>query len=237
MIKKADFLSLVISDKAVETLKNIDSSELEKSFGRDFANMKNYNQNNPHHCYDLLEHALKTVTGIRRENEILEDFIFLRTAAFFHDIGKPYVAKEKNNRTVFYHHAEKSAEITELLLDEIGFSPKEIERICFFIEFHDVFISCKLPEEIKNENPYITSITKDNIKKLITEISNTYGKEHNYTPSLEDFSLLVRLCEADASAQSEKVYYLNNLVDTKENKIKRVLSIQELIYEIALVLK
>lgn len=90
--------------------------------------------------------------------------ISLRIAAFFHDIGKPYVAQEKQGRLVFYGHAAKSAEITIKILKNLGYSDQEVNRICFYIRHHDDFISWALPtESYDHENPYLVEITTENV--------------------------------------------------------------------------
>lgn len=58
--------------------------------------MVDYDQRNPHHCYDLFLHVLHTVQFVGSNSPTP-----LLVAAFFHDIGKPYVAQEKQGRLVF----------------------------------------------------------------------------------------------------------------------------------------
>ena len=86
--------------------------------------MVGYNQCNPHHCYDLFQHSLHAVERLSDEAGSL-----LRVAAFFHDIGKPDVAKKKDERLVFYGHAGKSAKIVKPILEKMGYSDKEILEI------------------------------------------------------------------------------------------------------------
>ena len=40
------------------------SEELKEMLGDEFAVMKDYAQNNPHHCYNLLEHTVRTAAGM-----------------------------------------------------------------------------------------------------------------------------------------------------------------------------
>ena len=66
---------------------------------------KGFNQNNPWHIYDVYDHILHVIDGVK-EN------IILRLAALFHDIGKPYTYMEdENNIGHFYDHWTKSSEI------------------------------------------------------------------------------------------------------------------------------
>ena len=100
------------------------------------AQMVKYDQHNPHHCYDLFIHTLRTVDDIG-----LSFSTILRVAAFFHDIGKPSVAFEKQGRLVFYGHAKKSSELAAPILSQLGYSELEKVLICFLISHHDDFIS------------------------------------------------------------------------------------------------
>lgn len=66
---------------------------------------KNFDQNNPYHIYDVYEHILHVVDGVPQN-------IYVRLAAFFHDIGKPYTYfKDDSGIGHFYGHFLKSNKI------------------------------------------------------------------------------------------------------------------------------
>ena len=145
-------------------------SEVKGLLGKEVAQMVNYDQRNPHHCYDLFIHTLYTVQFIGDSAPI-----DLRVAAFFHDIGKPYVAQEKQERLVYYGHAEKSVEIARPLLGGLGYSISQVNRICFYIGHHDDFISWVLPtEQYDRNNPYMIEISADNLASHIETVSMCY---------------------------------------------------------------
>ena len=127
------------------------SEELKEMLGDEFAVMKDYAQNNPHHCYNLLEHTVRTAAGMDCSGLSDEDAVQLRVAALFHDIGKPVVALQKNGKTVFYNHGKESRKIAEKRLPESGIEGSELKKILFYIEHHDDFISFKLKENIKED--------------------------------------------------------------------------------------
>ena len=134
------------------------AEEVNNLLGSEVSVMVDFDQRNPHHCYDLFMHSLYTVEGIKDTALVL-----LRVAAFFHDIGKPSVAMEKQGRLVFYGHAKKSAEIACSILKKIGYSDDEINEICFYIKHHDDFIAWVLPEEeYDHENKFF--LNNDNGK-------------------------------------------------------------------------
>lgn len=43
------------------SLVNMTKDEALRLLGKEVAMMIGYNQNNPHHCYDLWEHSIKTM--------------------------------------------------------------------------------------------------------------------------------------------------------------------------------
>lgn len=195
--------------------------------GAEAAQMVNYDQRNPHHCFDLFLHTLHTVEFVGSGSPAS-----LLAAAFFHDIGKPYVAQEKQGRLVFHGHAQKSAEIARRLLYSLGYTGPQIDRICFYISHHDDFISWVLPEEPYNhENPYLIEITAHNVASHIE-------REAAGNQSLPDIQLykmwsdLLLLCRADASAQAELVYRDGMLIDSREHKLRKIESICTALQEV-----
>ncbi len=137
--------------------------------------MIGYNQKNSHQVYDLWGHTLRAVEGIEREGLTEEEFIKLRVAAFFHDIGKPDVASynPKTGQQVYYGHAEHSAEVARPILKDLGYSEEEIKELSFYIAHHDDFISYKsrLEPWMKNHE-FIRDINPDTVSEIM--IQNKY---------------------------------------------------------------
>ena len=199
-------------------------SEVKSLLGSAVAQMVGFDQNNPHHCYDLFSHSLHTVQYLDKDSPAL-----LRVSAFFHDVGKPFVAKEKQGHLVFYGHAQKSSEIAEPLLDELGYNTSEKELICFFINHHDDFISWVLSsEQYNHDNPYLIEISKEN---LVAHIRKTVNRqEFNVIQNTyELWDNLLSLCLADASAQAEYIHKNGIIVDSKEHKITKLKLMRELL--------
>lgn len=181
-----------------------------------------FNQRNPHHCYDLFTHSLYTVSGIKETSSAL-----LRVAAFFHDVGKPVVALEKQGRLVFYGHAQKSAEMVLPLLKEIGYIDDEIKEIYFYIKHHDDFISWVLPEEeYDHGNKYFVPITEKNLQRHIEKVKKK-NNDDDFQPDIQSWKNLLELCYADASAQSNVVVQNGIVIDTKEHKLKKIRALQK----------
>ncbi len=216
-----------------EKILSMDKEELKRIFGSNFAMMNGYLQNNPHHCYDLLEHTLKTVESIDCTELSKDEITELKIAALYHDVGKPIVAFEKNGKTVFYNHAIESRQIAEKEFENSGLEDNVINRILFFIECHDAFISLKCLDEIKDKNnKFIIPIQKKTVESKIISIQNDCKVKGSYVPTKKDFVLLLRLCLADAKAQSNEALQNGTLIDSKKNKIKRFETIKKYIEEL-----
>lgn len=201
---------------------NKSKAEVRAMLGEDVAQMVDYDQRNPHHCYDLFMHTLYTVKFIEDSASTL-----LRTAAFFHDIGKPYVAQEKHGRIVFYGHAKKSAEIAIPLLNNLGYTKSQVDRICFYICHHDDFISWVLPtEQYDRDNPYMIEISADNVTSHIEKVSMNNESMLNINSYELWFNLLL-LCWADVSAQADIVYMNGVTIDSREHKLRKIKRIND----------
>lgn len=186
--------------------------------------MVGFEQRNPHHCYDLFAHSIHTVEEIGSDASML-----LRTAAFFHDIGKTSVAMEKQGRLVFYGHAQKSAEIAPAILKKMGYADEEIREIVFYIRHHDDFISWMLPdEEYDRKNKFLVAITPKNFKKHITKVTETLAPE-SFHPAKRNWQLLLQLCYADASAQAELVIQNGIVVNSKEHKLRKIKALSDIL--------
>lgn len=191
------------------------------SMGLDVAKMIGFNQKNPHHCYDLWNHTIGVIDALG-----IDAPQSLKIAAFFHDIGKPYVAMEKADRLVFYGHATKSAEVARTLLENMHYSDREIRDICFYIKHHDDFISWVLPgEEYDHRNKYLIEINQRNIVRHIRKVSETEkeGKD------IESWKNLLELCHADACAQAVEVWQHGKLIDTKKHKLEKISAIRKIV--------
>ena len=178
--------------------------------------MKDYDQNNPNHQYDLLEHTIEVMEGLPKEKYLPEDYQTLKTAAFFHDIGKPEVAKEKDGKTVYYRHAEKSKEISVDILQKMGYTESEIDRILFFVQHHDDFINVST----------IDDKTVEKVSKILEKM-----KSAEYVPTNKDQMMLLDLCRADVQAQSEVIEENGEIKDTRKDRLDRYNKIEALLPE------
>lgn len=138
----------------------------------ELALIENYNQNDPHHIYDALEHtfvALKTI----------EPNLELRLAILLHDISKPFTAsKTSDGKTIYKDHAKKSAEMAREILNRLKFNKKTIQKVTKLIEYHDY----QVPENAALVMQFLKKFGAEDIDDLYkVKRANYYAKNPAYT--------------------------------------------------------
>ena len=219
-MNKKEFEDILSKKNITEYFLQLPREELVKTFGETFLKTVEYgSQNNVNHQYDLFEHILRTVDGVQSSN------LKVKVAAFFHDIGKPEVAKlnEKTGQTQFIGHAKESANLANDILTKLGYSIEEIDEINFLIQCHDDFINISKLEDV----------TPDRVSKIYESIKK---KLDGYKPTLNDMKNLITLCKADAMAQSDEIVKNGEIIDTKQLRISRLNAIENVMSE-AVILK
>lgn len=140
------------------------------------------------------------------------------------------VAKAKGDRSVYYDHPLDSRQIANKLLRAYRFPDSQIHRILFFIGYHETFNNFKLPDEIEPySNPYLKPINHASVTKQLQHIQFESEHEYQYSLTINDFQLLMKLCAADAAAQTETIYQSGRIINTRRNKIDRIHSIDAII--------
>ena len=227
IISKEIFINSIQKGKAVENWIKQDKKAIEKKLGVCVSAMQGFDQRNPHHCYNLLSHCLHTCDNLEYFGK--RDAV-VRTAAFFHDLGKPVVVKEKQGRLVFYGHADMSAKLVKPMLLQMGYSKAEVLDIIFLIGHHDDFISYVLADKYLPGKGK-TLITAESVKKYYAALRRKYA----YISTAHLWELLeelLALMTADCKAQSEYVYMQGVLVDSREEKVKRLEKIKKYIFNL-----
>ena len=96
--------------------------------------LRGFDQRNPNHCYDILEHAAAVCEAVPPEP-------VLRLAALLHDLGKPdcfFLGEDGVGH--FYGHAQRGAELVEPILRRLRFDNESWERITELVRRHDLRI-------------------------------------------------------------------------------------------------
>lgn len=88
-------------------------------------------QNNPHHCYSVGEHILKSMENIRADKA-------LRLAMLFHDIGKPEtITVDEEGIYHFHGHQAVSEEMARRILKRLKFDNDTIYMVTNLVKYHD----------------------------------------------------------------------------------------------------
>lgn len=95
-----------------------------------------FEQHNPHHCYTVWEHLVRSAAAVPPEP-------VLRWAMLLHDIGKPACfTRDAAGVGHFYDHAEKSAQMVRGILRRLRFDRRSAERIELLVRIHDRDLVC-----------------------------------------------------------------------------------------------
>lgn len=100
----------------------------------ELAPMHGFDQQNPHHDYDVYVHTLKAVSACPAEP-------ILRWAALLHDTGKPHTFTKDERGGHFYGHAAISKEIARRALHAMKCDRKRLDRVLLLVEKHDLVMN------------------------------------------------------------------------------------------------
>lgn len=97
----------------------------------ELAPMVGFDQHNYHHRYDVWEHSVRALEGIRPEPE-------LRFAMLLHDCGKPAsFSRDEKGTGHFYDHPKRSYEIAKPLLSRLRLDNRMYDEILYLVRHHD----------------------------------------------------------------------------------------------------
>lgn len=111
-------------------------------------NTMNFDQKNPNHHLDVLEHTIYAISLAPKDFDI-------RFALLLHDIGKPgTMVIDKKGVGHFPNHPALSAELSRKIISNLDFDDEYNEYICKLVAHHDNVIKQKdeAVEKILNEN-------------------------------------------------------------------------------------
>ena len=119
--------------------------------------LKGFDQRNPHHLYDVLEHTARTVDAVPPEKD-------LRLAALFHDIGKPDCYTEDAFRIGhFYGHPQVSARIAAGILRRLKYDNRTRDTVVTLVRNHDM----NTGEREKTVRRWMSRLSPEMFSKLI----------------------------------------------------------------------
>lgn len=191
--QKKELLSFVAAERVQKELsrclcgKNIqeillDYPDVLSLFIPQLSRMKGFEQHNPHHVYDILEHTAKAVS-------VIEPDPVLRLAMLFHDTGKPdCFSIDEDGVGHFYGHAQKSVQIAKKALQTLRFDRTTIENVLFLVKYHDTM----LPTERKGIKRWLNRFGETKLRLLLpVKYADTLAlapEYHHRLSELHDFS-------------------------------------------------
>lgn len=137
--------------------------------------LENFNQNDPQHIYDALQHTLVSI-------KVVEPKLELRLAMLFHDISKPLTATKNDDGTFSYiDHSKKSADMAREIMNRLKFKKNIISKVTKLIEYHDYYVD----DNEARIKQFLTKFGPDNIDDLYKiKKANFYAKNPAYTSNL-----------------------------------------------------
>lgn len=137
--------------------------------------LENFNQNDPHHIYDALEHTFVSLKSVEPKLE-------LRLAMLFHDISKPFTYTKNSNGTAYYKdHGKKSSDMAREIMNRLKFSKKIIQRVTKLIEYHDY----EIPDNDAKIKQFLTKFGTEDIDDLFkVKKANWYAKNPAYSSEI-----------------------------------------------------
>ncbi|WXR61351.1 HD domain-containing protein [Peptostreptococcaceae bacterium AGR-M142] len=152
-----------------------------KIFIPEIVPMRNFNQMNKYHIYDIFDHTIETMK--------YSDDLIIKLTMFFHDIGKvKSFTIDENNIGHFYNHSEISFIIAKKIFKRLKLASSplinnlELKNILELIKFHSLKI---------NTN-------KKSIKKTISKLNG----------DLKQFERLLLVKKCDVCGKNPKIINL-----------------------------
>ena len=135
---------------------------------------KNCEHEHKAHKYNVYIHTLYVVAGVNND-------LILKLAALLHDIGKPYVKKKVNDKVHYWGHQKVSVEISNLVINRLGYDENIINDVCTLIKMHDTPIK-PTSDSIKLAIDDIGEVNFERLLKL--QISDISAHSDNYAEIL-----------------------------------------------------
>lgn len=144
---QVELTKLLVSDEP-EKLMIAEETGLCRTFLPEFSEMLHTEQNNPHHCFNVGEHALHAVKNVQqiygRSGKGIgaaaeyKSRVMLVYAALLHDVGKPaYRKTDENGIDHFHGHDAAGSEMAHRILRRLRFDNDTVHMVSKLIRFHE----------------------------------------------------------------------------------------------------
>ena len=126
-----------------------------------------FDQNNPHHCYDVLNHILYSVENARKD-------VCIRLIMLFHDIAKPECYSEADGIGHTYGHPQIGSDMAKKILLRLKYDNNTIETVTQLILHHDADIQ---PHR-KHIRRWLNKVGEKKLRQLI-EVKRADAMAHS----------------------------------------------------------
>lgn len=127
---QVELVKLLVSDHP-DYLRDAYEMGVTKVILPEFDVMMDTPQNHLHHQYNVGEHTLHSLLGVKADKD-------LRLTMLFHDIGKPAsLVVDEEGITHFYGHPAISEKMAEEILKRLKFDNDTIRKVCHLVKYHD----------------------------------------------------------------------------------------------------
>ena len=127
---QAELNKILLSDNPA-MLKTAYKLGLTKEFLPEIDKCFETDQHNPHHCYSVGDHIIKSVENIEKTKA-------LRLSMLLHDIAKPVcLTTDEKGIDHFHGHQLKSADMSKEILRRLKYDNDTIDMVYKFVRYHD----------------------------------------------------------------------------------------------------
>lgn len=152
---QTELVKMMISPRP-DMLREAYNLGITKEFLPEFDAMMETTQENPHHMYNVGEHALCAACSVEADK-------VLRLTMLLHDVGKIETKEiDENGVAHFYAHVKRSPQIAKAILRRLKFDNDTIRRVTHLVEYHDYY----MPLEIKY------------VRRALNKIGEEYFEEY-----------------------------------------------------------
>lgn len=146
--------------------------------------MKGFDQHNPYHVYDTLEHTAVAMASIAPQP-------VLRMTMLLHDIGKPSTYfMDEQGRGHCYGHPKESARIAEEVLARLRYSSEFSQRVVTLVANHDAGLKATR----RNVRRWMNRLGPDTLRDLLAvkraDVSALAPAAHEWLPLFDDVEYL-----------------------------------------------
>lgn len=180
-------------------------------------NMIGFEQNNPHHSYNVFEHTVYAVEGCGSD-----DFI-TRLAVFFHDFGKPHSYQDgEDGIRHFKGHGKVSADMTNEIMKRLKFDNDTRNKVTELVHYHDSVVEA----EKKYIKRWLNKIGEEQFRRLLElQIADIRGQKRSY----DDYRLkkIGKIKEIIDEVLNEKSCFSLKDLAVNGNDVKEIMNIKE----------